>query len=103
MTSCEVLSKYRWKSLKIAPGRAVNPFKNKFLMARFSGLKTWGKQNQRGSLYVLTFVDKDKENLVMKMLIKYHFKCSFFHFKNILWKSLLDFYFNYVSFAKNET
>jgi hypothetical protein len=39
LASCEVLSKYRWKSLKVAPGRAFNPFKNKFLMARFSGLK----------------------------------------------------------------
>lgn len=27
------------KSLKIAPRRALNPFKNKFLMVRFSGLK----------------------------------------------------------------
>lgn len=81
MTSCGVLSKYRWKSLKIAPGRALNPFKNKFLMARFSGLKTWSyerKQNQRGPVYMLTSVDKDKGKSVMKMLIKYHYECSFF-------------------------
>lgn len=73
-------------------------------MARFSGLKTWSyerKQNQRGPVYMLASVDKDKAKSVMKMLIKYHYECSFFHFlKNIWLKSLLDFYFNYFLFAK---
>ena len=66
------------KSLKIAPGRALNPFKNKFLMARFSGLKTRSnerKQNRRRPVYMLTFVDKDKGKSVMKMLVRYRYEC----------------------------